>query len=101
MAVNLSKNRLALLTAYQDVINETSATDWDGRGDGLSVNLSAVYCVLISIFCTRRKRYLCYNNYFRLYQHFVLRICFFCMALVFVDPVQDSVSDLFVLKRNC
>uniref|UniRef100_A0A9J7XHY2 Drebrin n=2 Tax=Cyprinus carpio TaxID=7962 RepID=A0A9J7XHY2_CYPCA len=28
MAVNLSKNRLALLTAYQDVINETSATDW-------------------------------------------------------------------------
>ncbi|XP_059397767.1 drebrin-like isoform X2 [Carassius carassius] len=28
MAVNLSKNRLALITAYQDVINETSATDW-------------------------------------------------------------------------
>ncbi|KAK7143913.1 hypothetical protein R3I93_014925 [Phoxinus phoxinus] len=28
MAVNLSKNRLALLTAYQDVINETSAIDW-------------------------------------------------------------------------
>ncbi|XP_016130352.1 drebrin-like isoform X4 [Sinocyclocheilus grahami] len=28
MAVNLSKNRLALLTAYQDVINETSVTDW-------------------------------------------------------------------------
>ncbi|XP_009293891.1 drebrin [Danio rerio] len=28
MAVNLSKNRLALLTAYQDVINETSANDW-------------------------------------------------------------------------
>ncbi|XP_072518356.1 drebrin isoform X1 [Salminus brasiliensis] len=28
MAVNLSKNRLALLTAYQDVIDETSATDW-------------------------------------------------------------------------
>ncbi|XP_036379226.1 drebrin isoform X5 [Megalops cyprinoides] len=28
MAVNLSKNRLALLTAYQDVINENSATDW-------------------------------------------------------------------------
>ncbi|XP_056586364.1 drebrin isoform X2 [Triplophysa dalaica] len=28
MAVNLSKNRLALLTAYQDVINETSSTDW-------------------------------------------------------------------------
>uniref|UniRef100_A0A9J7ZJX0 Drebrin n=1 Tax=Cyprinus carpio carpio TaxID=630221 RepID=A0A9J7ZJX0_CYPCA len=28
MAVNLSKNRLALLTAYQDVISETSATDW-------------------------------------------------------------------------
>ncbi|XP_026794346.1 drebrin isoform X2 [Pangasianodon hypophthalmus] len=28
MAVNLSKNRLALLTAYQDVIDESSATDW-------------------------------------------------------------------------
>ncbi|XP_026051481.1 drebrin isoform X6 [Carassius auratus] len=28
MAVNLSKNRLPLLTAYQDVISETSATDW-------------------------------------------------------------------------
>ncbi|KAM9729513.1 LOW QUALITY PROTEIN: drebrin [Menidia menidia] len=28
MAVNLSKNRLALLTAYQDVIDETSGTDW-------------------------------------------------------------------------
>ncbi|XP_036404701.1 drebrin-like [Megalops cyprinoides] len=28
MAVNLSKNRLALLTAYQDVINEASPTDW-------------------------------------------------------------------------
>ncbi|KAJ8385411.1 hypothetical protein AAFF_G00189370 [Aldrovandia affinis] len=28
MAVNLSKNRLALLTAYQDVINENSSTDW-------------------------------------------------------------------------
>lgn len=28
MAVNLSKNRLALLTAYQDVISETSATNW-------------------------------------------------------------------------
>ncbi|XP_049322150.1 drebrin isoform X5 [Astyanax mexicanus] len=28
MAVNLSKNRLALLTAYQDVIDESTATDW-------------------------------------------------------------------------
>ncbi|XP_069001395.1 drebrin isoform X5 [Embiotoca jacksoni] len=28
MAVNLGKNRLALLTAYQDVIDETSDTDW-------------------------------------------------------------------------
>ncbi|XP_072302103.1 drebrin [Eucyclogobius newberryi] len=28
MAVNLSKNRLALLTAYQDVIDEGSNTDW-------------------------------------------------------------------------
>ncbi|XP_055037173.2 drebrin isoform X2 [Misgurnus anguillicaudatus] len=28
MAVNLSKNRLALLTAYQDVIDEATATDW-------------------------------------------------------------------------
>ncbi|XP_061818642.1 drebrin isoform X5 [Nerophis lumbriciformis] len=28
MAVNLAKNRLALLTAYQDVIDETSDTDW-------------------------------------------------------------------------
>ncbi|XP_060792472.1 drebrin isoform X1 [Neoarius graeffei] len=28
MAVNLSKNRLALLTAYQDVIDESSPTDW-------------------------------------------------------------------------
>ncbi|XP_024863969.1 drebrin isoform X4 [Kryptolebias marmoratus] len=28
MAVNLSKNRLVLLTAYQDVIDETSETDW-------------------------------------------------------------------------
>ncbi|KAI1903568.1 hypothetical protein AGOR_G00028520 [Albula goreensis] len=28
MAVNLSKNRLDLLTAYQDVINESSSTDW-------------------------------------------------------------------------
>uniref|UniRef100_A0AAY4EG61 Drebrin n=1 Tax=Denticeps clupeoides TaxID=299321 RepID=A0AAY4EG61_9TELE len=28
MAVNLSKNRLALLTAYQDVINESTSTDW-------------------------------------------------------------------------
>ncbi|XP_039632426.1 drebrin isoform X4 [Polypterus senegalus] len=28
MAVNLSKNRLELLTAYQDVINEKSSTDW-------------------------------------------------------------------------
>ncbi|KAM9450321.1 drebrin isoform 4-T4 [Clarias gariepinus] len=28
MAVNLSKNRLALLTAYQDVIDESSASDW-------------------------------------------------------------------------
>ncbi|TKS83299.1 hypothetical protein D9C73_017410 [Collichthys lucidus] len=27
MAVNLGKNRLALLTAYQDVIDETSDTD--------------------------------------------------------------------------
>ncbi|XP_044077110.1 drebrin isoform X6 [Siniperca chuatsi] len=28
MAVNLGKNRLALLTSYQDVIDETSDTDW-------------------------------------------------------------------------
>ncbi|XP_037604051.1 drebrin isoform X1 [Sebastes umbrosus] len=28
MAVNLGKNRLELLTAYQDVIDETSDTDW-------------------------------------------------------------------------
>ncbi|KAJ8394452.1 hypothetical protein AAFF_G00046630 [Aldrovandia affinis] len=28
MAVNLSKNRLAILTAYQDVIDEASSTDW-------------------------------------------------------------------------
>ncbi|XP_030009851.1 drebrin isoform X2 [Sphaeramia orbicularis] len=28
MAVNLGKNRLALLTAYQDVIDESSDTDW-------------------------------------------------------------------------
>ncbi|XP_053297153.1 drebrin isoform X1 [Pleuronectes platessa] len=28
MAVNLGKNRLALLTAYQDVIDESSTTDW-------------------------------------------------------------------------
>ncbi|XP_051789801.1 drebrin isoform X2 [Erpetoichthys calabaricus] len=28
MAVNLSKNRLELLTAYQDVIDEKSSTDW-------------------------------------------------------------------------
>ncbi|CAK6975425.1 drebrin isoform X1 [Scomber scombrus] len=28
MAVNLGKNRLTLLTAYQDVIDETSDTDW-------------------------------------------------------------------------
>ncbi|XP_023197870.1 drebrin isoform X5 [Xiphophorus maculatus] len=28
MAVNLAKNRLALLTAYQGVIDETSDTDW-------------------------------------------------------------------------
>ncbi|XP_029029540.1 drebrin isoform X1 [Betta splendens] len=28
MAVNLAQNRLALLTAYQDVIDETSDTDW-------------------------------------------------------------------------
>ncbi|CAJ1063283.1 Drebrin Developmentally-regulated brain protein [Xyrichtys novacula] len=28
MAVNLGKNRLALLTTYQDVIDETSDTDW-------------------------------------------------------------------------
>ncbi|XP_041121996.1 drebrin-like isoform X2 [Polyodon spathula] len=28
MAVNLSKNRLNLLTAYQDVINEKSSTNW-------------------------------------------------------------------------
>ncbi|XP_022062597.2 drebrin isoform X4 [Acanthochromis polyacanthus] len=28
MAVNLAKNRLSLLTAYQDVIDETSDTDW-------------------------------------------------------------------------
>ncbi|XP_053702282.1 drebrin isoform X5 [Synchiropus splendidus] len=28
MAVNLGKNRLALLTAYQDVIDEVSDTDW-------------------------------------------------------------------------
>ncbi|XP_078787038.1 drebrin isoform X9 [Oryzias latipes] len=28
MAVNLSQNRLVLLTAYQDVIDETSDTDW-------------------------------------------------------------------------
>ncbi|XP_030649071.1 drebrin isoform X1 [Chanos chanos] len=28
MAVNLSKNRLALLTAYQDVIDEATSTDW-------------------------------------------------------------------------
>ncbi|XP_054902640.1 drebrin isoform X4 [Poeciliopsis prolifica] len=28
MAVNLAKNRLALLTAYQDVIDESSHTDW-------------------------------------------------------------------------
>ncbi|XP_036443342.1 drebrin isoform X2 [Colossoma macropomum] len=28
MAVNLRTNRLTLLTAYQDVIDETSATDW-------------------------------------------------------------------------
>ncbi|XP_063344688.1 drebrin isoform X2 [Pelmatolapia mariae] len=28
MAVNLGKNRLALLTAYQDVIDETTDTDW-------------------------------------------------------------------------
>ncbi|XP_049598733.1 drebrin isoform X4 [Syngnathus scovelli] len=28
MAVNLAKNRLALLTAYQDVIDESTDTDW-------------------------------------------------------------------------
>ncbi|CAF97273.1 unnamed protein product [Tetraodon nigroviridis] len=28
MAVNLGKNRLVLLTAYQDVIDEASDTDW-------------------------------------------------------------------------
>lgn len=28
MALNLGKNRLALLTAYQDVIDESSDTDW-------------------------------------------------------------------------
>ncbi|XP_041863688.1 drebrin isoform X5 [Melanotaenia boesemani] len=28
MAVNLAQNRLAVLTAYQDVIDETSDTDW-------------------------------------------------------------------------
>ncbi|XP_034149169.1 drebrin isoform X1 [Esox lucius] len=42
MAVNLSKNRLALLTAYQDVINETSSTDWalytyEGNSNDLTV----------------------------------------------------------------
>lgn len=28
MAVNLGKNRLVLLTGYQDVIDDTSDTDW-------------------------------------------------------------------------
>ncbi|XP_030216580.1 drebrin isoform X1 [Gadus morhua] len=42
MAVNLGKNRLALLTAYQDVIDEASDTDWalysyDGDSDDLTV----------------------------------------------------------------
>ncbi|CAL8362358.1 unnamed protein product [Lota lota] len=42
MAVNLGKNRLALLTAYQDVIDEASDTDWalysyDGDSDDLTL----------------------------------------------------------------
>uniref|UniRef100_UPI003AAC075F drebrin n=1 Tax=Centroberyx gerrardi TaxID=166262 RepID=UPI003AAC075F len=44
MAVNLGKNRLALLTAYQDVIDETSDTDWalyTYEGDGNDLTLSA------------------------------------------------------------
>ncbi|XP_026226814.1 drebrin isoform X1 [Anabas testudineus] len=44
MAVNLGKNRLALLTAYQDVIDETSDTDWalyTYEGDSNDLTLSA------------------------------------------------------------
>ncbi|KAM4620766.1 drebrin isoform 2-T2 [Polymixia lowei] len=42
MAVNLGKNRLALLTAYQAVINEASDTDWalytyEGDSDDLTL----------------------------------------------------------------
>uniref|UniRef100_A0A8C9TDZ6 Drebrin n=1 Tax=Scleropages formosus TaxID=113540 RepID=A0A8C9TDZ6_SCLFO len=44
MAVNLSKNRLSLLTAYQDVISETSDTDWalyTYEGDSNDLTLAA------------------------------------------------------------
>ncbi|XP_029924198.1 drebrin isoform X1 [Myripristis murdjan] len=44
MAVNLGKNRLALLTAYQDVIDETSDTDWalyTYEGDSNDLSLAA------------------------------------------------------------
>ncbi|KAM6984621.1 drebrin [Aplochiton taeniatus] len=42
MAVNLSTNRLALLTAYQDVIDDSSSTDWalytyEGLGNDLTL----------------------------------------------------------------
>lgn len=35
------------------------------------------------------------------YFSFLYCVYAFCMALVVVDLVQDSVCDLFVLKRNC
>lgn len=44
MAVNLSKNRLDLLTAYQDVIDENSSTDWalySYEGDGNDLTLAS------------------------------------------------------------
>ncbi|KAJ3588965.1 hypothetical protein NHX12_009817 [Muraenolepis orangiensis] len=42
MAVNLGRNRLSLLTSYQEVIDEASDTDWalysyDGDGDDLTL----------------------------------------------------------------
>lgn len=71
----------------------------DGRGD-VSVNLST--------FIVRSHLYLLYetetvpvimtaaSKYFS----FLYCVYAFCLALVSVDLVQDSVCDLFVLKRN-
>lgn len=72
-----------------------------GMGEATAVchSVNLFLCALISIFCNVTRN-LVQTVPAKVFQLFVLRIYAFCMALVVVEPVQDSVCDPFVLKRN-